>query len=131
MTRGKERKKANRPACGHDARAALGVERLNLEVREGQPAYVLRRFTVDGIAMHERACKNCGGTFECLASSRREFGDKPCKADNLKRRQSRGLYVIDALLEWRATRTPEALSELCRRGGFMLDQDKAAGRPSW
>jgi hypothetical protein len=131
MTRGKERKKANRAACGESARAALGDERLNLEAKEGQPAYILRRFTVEGVAMHERACKNCGGTFECLASSRRQFGDKACKADALKRRQARGLYIIDAVLEWRATRTPAALSELCRRAGFMLDQDKAAGRPSW
>lgn len=131
MTRGKMRTKANRLPCGPDARMALGDERLNMEMREGQPAYVLRRFTVAGVAMHERACKNCGGTFECLATSRRQFGDKPCKADALKRRQARGLYVIDLLLEWRSTRTPESLSELCRRAGFMLDQDKAAGRPSW
>lgn len=131
MTKGKERKKTNRPACGFPARKALGDERLNLELREGAPAYVLRRFIRDGENWHERACKNCGGTFECLATSRRDFGDKPCKNGFLKRRQARGLLAIDLLLQWRATRTPESLSALCRQAGFMLDQDKAAGRPSW
>lgn len=80
---------------------------------------------------HRRQCRNCGSSFDCPASSRRQFCDDTCKAENLRRRQARGLLIIDLALMWWDGGELSELPPLTDKLQLMLDQDREAGRPSW
>jgi len=123
--------------CGDAARAALPPETIDSRdfafgERYSIRAKVLARFERDGKQWERRVCKNCGGTWECLASSRAEYGSGPCRIAFLQRRQRRGLMVIDAAMRYRRNRKDKAaFGDMCQILGLFIAEDRAAGRPSW
>ena len=123
------------PSCSPDQRGRFKEEHLNDgSFIEPHPihARVVRSFLRDDKKWEERICKNCGGTFECLANSRRDYGDDPCRMAFLQRRQRRGLMAIDALMRYRRDRKDKtALGDLCQIAGLFIAEDRAVGRPSW
>ena len=111
---------------------ALKAEAIHLEYEFGSPSVIVKRFIKDDEPWHTRRCKNCGGTFDCLAKSRKMFGDDRCRRQYNNRQISRGLLLVPLVLKWRGDRhNKETLAQLCQKASWMLDQDKRAGRPSW
>lgn len=123
------------PSCGPERFQSIPTSRVGKGQTQAERTHwrkIVRRFMRDGKPWHERICKFCGGTFECLAESPREFGHDSCRTDLIKMRQSRGLQIIDLAMEWRGDRSKtEALSKLCMLLGQFRDEDRAVGRPSW
>jgi hypothetical protein len=97
-------------------------------------AVILRWETVEDVKVAWCACKECGGEFRRNRNKkrRRDFCSLRCQADWKQRRQQRGIILVDFVLRWRGNRGDKnALPELCRIVGWMLEEDKKAGRPSW
>lgn len=122
-------------ACSPDRASATASSRTNLDPYQAKhhvKSAVVRRFVRDGIKMEVRRCKNCGGEFEWAADLPKDFGCQPCRAEFLKRRQARGLQIIDAAMRWRGDRSdPTAMPALCAMISEFIAQDRAAGRDSW
>ena len=123
------------PSCGPERLQSIPTTRVGRGQTQAERTRwkkVVRKFIRDGQPWEERICKFCGGTFECLADSPREFGCDTCRTSLIKLRQSRGLQIIDLVMEWRFDRSQtEALGRLCMLAGQFRDEDRAVGRPSW
>ena len=132
--------------CTPSRAIATRSAKLNLDPsteKRKNPAKSIRYYANDdGEAFHVCLCKNCGGEFERRAGDGRgkDFGCPECASEFLKRRQQRGLQIIDEAMRWRRTRagklrneamSNEAMSKLCAMLSEFIKQDEAAGRPSW
>lgn len=79
-----------------------------------------------------RRCKNCPTEFEHRADKPQDFCCRTCRSTFLKRRQRRGLMIIDQVMRWRINRSDKkALTDLCNTVSQFLQDDKARGRSSW
>jgi hypothetical protein len=78
------------------------------------------------------ACIECGHPFPKHPTHPKDCCSKPCNAARQNRRIKRGLAIIDDALRWRGNRKDaRAVGDLCAKLSIFLEEDRAAGRPSW